>query len=735
MKIQSVHIRNYRKLKNCHIDFGEKETVFVAANNSGKTSAISAIVWFLRNTDRFTLKEFTATNWASINEIGEKWLEHDSVDEALLSSHQWDNIVPSMDVWINVEDGEQYRVNHLIPSLSSWDGKKVGVRGQYEPKDVTKLYTVYKEAKMKAKTLEDTKEWEKAGSPELYPKNLCDFLGKGSNLREYFDVKYYIIDPALDPDNEDEVQTTPDYEIGKNPFDGLIKVDTILASRDFSDPEGQTDSDIDTLSKQFQQYYKSSGQENEELTCEGLKLLGGIVTANKTYDEKLQKTFEVPVGELRNINYPGFQNPEIKIRSKIQIEEAIKHDSAVQFAIQGMEELVLPEKYNGLGYRNLISIYLKLIDFREKWLKALSDGENIEPIHIVFVEEPEAHLHAQAQQVFVKKAFEALCNNELIKNHPWLNTQLVLSTHSNHVVNELDLNCMRYFKRVIDDNDNKIPISKVVNLSSTFGTNEEETKQFVTRYIRLTHCDIFFSDAVVLVEGPAEKILVPSFLAKAGLDSYYISVIEVNGRHAHSFRKLIEKIGIATLIVTDIDATETKVGEDGKERHPSVLTAKGNGYKTGNPSIKSWLSGKEQIDDLLALDEKEKLVNNVRIAFQTPVNVQWDKNKEDLTEVCPYTFEDALIFTNLELFRQEGLKKMGAITTIANLLKHSDSADELQNKIFEKLESKSGFQKADFAISLLYKDDFADLIAPVYIQEGLEWMKSYLDSNGNKNGE
>ena len=735
MKIQSVHIRNYRKLKNCHIDFGEKETVFVGANNSGKTSAISAIVWFLKNTDRFTLKEFTATNWASINKIGDKWLEHDSVDEALLSSHQWDNIVPSMDVWINVEDGEQYRVNHLIPSLSSWDGKKVGVRGQYEPKDVTKLYTVYKEAKMKAKTLEGTEEWKKAGSPELYPKNLCDFLGKGSNLREYFDVKYYIIDPALDPDNEDEVQITPDNEIGNNPLDGLIKVDTILASRDFSDPEGQTDSDIDTLSKQFQQYYKSSGQENEELTCEGLKLLVGIITANKTYDEKLQKTFEVPVGELRNINYPGFQNPEIKIRSKIQIEEAIKHDSAVQFSIQGMEELVLPEKYNGLGYRNLISIYLKLIDFREKWLKALTDGENIEPIHIVFVEEPEAHLHAQAQRVFVKKAFEALCNNELIKKHPWLKTQLVLSTHSNHVVNELDLNCMRYFKRVIDGNDNKIPISKVVNLSSTFGKNEEETKQFVTRYIRLTHCDIFFSDAVVLVEGPAEKILVPSFLVKAGLDSYYISVIEVNGRHAHSFRKLIEKIGIATLIVTDIDATETKVGEDGKERHPSVLTAKGKGYKTGNPSIKSWLSGKEQIDDLLVLDGKEKLVNNVRIAFQTPVNVKWDKNKDDLTEVFPYTFEDALIFTNLELFRQEGLKKMGAITTIANLLRHSDSANELQNKIFENLESKSGFQKADFAISLLYKDDFADLIAPVYIQEGLEWMKSYLDSNGNKNGE
>ena len=600
MKIQSVHIRNYRKLKNCHIDFGEKETVLVGANNSGKTSAISAIVGFLKNTDRFTLKEFTATNWALINEIGEKWLENDSVDEALLSSHQWDTIVPSMDVWINVEDGEQYRVNHLIPSLSTWDGKKVGVRGQYGPKDVKKLYTAYKEAKTKANILESTEEWKKAGYPELYPRNLCDFLGKGLNLKEYFNVKYYIIDPALDPIEEDKVQETPDHELDSNPFESLIRVDTILASRDFSDPGGQSDSDIDTLSKQFQQYYKSCGLEDEELTSEGLNLLGGIAIANKTYDEKLRKTFEMPVGELKNINYPGFQNPEIKIRSKIQIEEAIKHDSAVQFAIQGMEQLVLPEKYNGLGYRNLISIYMKLIDFREKWLRTFSDGENIEPIHIVFVEEPEAHLHAQAQQVFVRKAFEALCNNELIKEHPWLNTQLVLSTHSNHIVNELDLNCMRYFRRVIGDS--KIPISKVVNLSSTFGKDEEETKQFVTRYIRLTHCDIFFSDAVILVEGPAEKILVPNFLTKAGLDSYYISVIEINGRHAHSFRKLIEKIGIATLIITDIDAAETKIGKDGKKHLSSVITPKGKGYKTSNPSIKNWLPEKEKIDDLLVLD-------------------------------------------------------------------------------------------------------------------------------------
>lgn len=724
MKIHSIHIKNFRKLKNCHIDFGEKETVFVGANNSGKTSAISAIVWFLKNNEKFTLKEFTATNWALIDRLGDQWLAKDPVDDTLLDSHQWDDIVPSLDIWIDVADGEQYRVNHLIPSLSTWDGKVVGVRCQYVPKDVKKLYVDYKDAKGKAAALQSTEEWQKASSPDLFPKNLCDFLAKGSNLRDYFEVKYYIIDFAIEPTDEDMVQVTPNNDLEKNPLEELIRVDTILASRDFSDPEGQSDSDIDTLSKQFQKYYSNSISEEEVLMPEDLELVSGIAKANETYDAKLTKTFEMPVEELKNINYPGFQNPEIKIRSKIQIEEAIKHESAVQFAIQGMAELALPEKYNGLGYRNLISIYLKLMDFREKWLKVLSEGKNIEPIHLVFVEEPEAHLHAQAQQVFVKKAFDALCNNQIIKDNAWLNTQLVLSTHSNHVVNELGLNCMRYFKRVMD---NKIPISNVINLSGAFGT-DDETEQFVTRYIRLTHCDIFFADAIILVEGPAEKILVPSFLTKADLDSYYVSVIEVNGRHAHSFRSLIDKIGIPTLIVTDIDATKTTV-DDGKEKQESVITAKGMGYKTGNPTIQNWLPSKNLIDDLMALDRDGKTVDNTRIAFQTPISVKWNKEYEEYTEICPYTFEDALIFTNLELFRKEELKKMGTITTIANLLKKSCSAEDLQKLIFDKLESKSGFKKADFAISLLYKDDFNDLIAPAYIQEGLEWMKKCLDSN------
>lgn len=732
MNIESIHIRNFRKLKNCHIDFDDNQTIFVGANNSGKTSAISAIVWFLGKKKKFTVREFTATNWSKINDIGTKWIAKDTADESLFNPHLWDDVVPSMDIWISVNDGEQYRVNHLIPSLSTWEGKIVGVRCQYTVKDTKVLFEGYKKAKDKAKALENTKDWESARKPELYPQSLHDFLAKGSNLQEYFDIKYFILDSTKKSKIADETQSTPNLSVDDDPLKELVKVDVISASREFSDTEGNSDNDIDTLSMQFQQYYKNTNQEGAELLPGELGFVKSIEEANRAYDEKLSKAFAKPVDELKGINYPGFQNPAISVHSIIDLGQAISHESAVQFAIQGNPDLRLPEKYNGLGFRNLISMYLRLIDFRDKWLAKINDGKGAEPIHLVFVEEPEAHLHAQAQQVFVRKALDALCKSDVLKSNLCLRTQLVLSTHSNHIVNELDLNCMRYFRREMDTKD-KIPITKVVNMSNTFGT-DDDTRRFVTRYIRLTHCDLMFADAVILVEGPAEKILIPSFLTKAGLDAYYISVIEVNGRHAHSFRSIIERVGIPTLVITDIDAQGKTVDDDGHEHWSAVMTAKGKGYKTGNPSIKNWLKDKETIEDLLALASEEKVVGNVRLAYQTPVNVKWDSIGDDLTEICPYTFEDALIMTNLGFFRNEKLKRMGAITTISKLLKESSSAIDLQTKIVNELVAKGRFSKAEFANSLLHTKEFEALTPPAYISDGLKWLKECLDGNGVDNG-
>ena len=48
MNIKFIDILNFRKLKKCRIDLSPKETLFVGANNSGKTSAMDALIYSLK---------------------------------------------------------------------------------------------------------------------------------------------------------------------------------------------------------------------------------------------------------------------------------------------------------------------------------------------------------------------------------------------------------------------------------------------------------------------------------------------------------------------------------------------------------------------------------------------------------------------------------------------------------------------------------------------------------------
>ena len=745
MRIDHIHIRNFRKLKNCRIDFNKDQTIFVGANNSGKTSAMSAIIWFLKDQNRFTTREFTLTNWRDINELANSWLavndEMENREEllaSLLSPEQWDNHVPSLDLWINVDEREAYMVYKLIPSLE-WKKDLVGVRLRFEPKDIKKLYADFRTASLKVKEIKESPQYKDANNVDLFPKNMWDFLNRRGNLNKYFEIKYYVLDSQnIDYENPDcNVQATPSISLENNPLVSLIKIDSIEAFREFSDPEGRNDNDIDTLSRQLQSYYKSNFEDETQIDLDDLKLLGEMKRATETYDEKLDRSFKAPIAELNNINYPGFQNPEIHVKSHVNIVDSITHESSVQFTVQGDAELSLPEKYNGLGLRNLISIYLKMVQFREQWTNLYRIDKaginHIEPIHLVFIEEPEAHLHAQAQQVFIRKAMDALTNdstNEILRNNKDLTTQLVVSTHSNHIVNEVDMCHLRYFKRIIDDNI-KIPVSEVVNLSRTFG-DDNDTKRFVTRYIRLTHCDIFFADAIILVEGAAERILMPKFIRDENMDNFYISVIEINGSHAHRFDSLTQKLGIPTLIITDIDAQEGRL-EKGELKWKSAIPQKNKKQITNNDTIKHWLKI-ESIDMLLELPFPNKQRGNICISYQTPISVNWtDQKKEDeLYEVHPYTFEDSLVFTNIKLFQSdEKMAKMGVITTFYNYLKKAISLEDFHEKMFSCLEKRKNV-KASFATDILCTEQFDKIQAPSYIKEGLIWLQKCLNNKIRK---
>lgn len=718
MQIHRVHIGNFRRLKNCTIDFGVNQTILVGANNSGKTSAIQAMLRFLKNPKDFSCKDFTITNWKEIDSIFESIIniEQEKREDITLKSIR-DNL-PVMDVWIKVPESEVYLLKSLFPSLT-WDSEFLGARILYAPKDIKELFADYEVAFKKAQTIKTKPEHK---SIEVFPKSLFDFLNANDsqNLKKYFGLKYFVLDIDKESEGPDAFQPYPDVELDSNPFDGIIRIDSIEAHREFSDPEGKRD-EHDTLSKQLQEYYKNNISPEDDVDEKNLQILGAIQSANKELDKNLKEGFAERINELKQINYPGFLNPAIEIHSYIDPSLTITHESAVQFAVEDNPDLKLPEKYNGLGYRNLISMYFRLIQFREEWIdykhrETEDDLTAPERIHIVFIEEPEAHLHAQAQQVFIKKAFEALINAKFLKEHKEFKTQLILSTHSNHIVNEVDLNDLRYFYRYKTE-ENEIPLSNVINLSETFG-DQDETKRFVTRYLKLTHCDIFFADGVILVEGAGERILMPHFLKKEGLDKNYISIIEINGSHAHRFKELIEKLNVFTLVVTDIDA-EIKDADGSCHKG---RTQKGKGQETNNDTLKNWLPKESDIDNLLDLSPEKKISGNVRVAYQEGINIVFKEGEAQVTSY-PYTFEDALALTNIELFRKA--KNPKAMVKKFQEALNKNNIDKCVEEMFNALKPS---YKAPFAIELLYSDQFDDIKTPQYIKDGLEWLNTKLAS-------
>lgn len=361
---------------------------------------------------------------------------------------------------------------------------------------------------------------------------------------------------------------------------------------------------------------------------------------------------------------------------------------------------------NSLGYNNILYLATVLAE-----LEGLKKEETF--LKILLIEEPEAHLHAQVQQVFIKKAYEILRNHTNLKNSKIFATQLIVSTHSSHIAHEIDFKCLRYFRKTTYECGYNLPCATVVNLSQTFGT-EVETEKFVTRYLKLTHCDLLFADAAILVEGPAEKILIPDFIKQNYplLDSKYITLLEIGGSHAHRFKALIDNLKIITLIVTDVDSKDG----NNKKKQPERNTT----YKTGNNSLKTWIPQKENLIELLDLKDEEKISENslVRIAYQYPFNVEFIAGQSK--EFIPYTFEDALVFSNMEIFKNWSNAK-GLIKKMQEAL-NKTTIEEASTTIFDALEDG---KKAEMALELLFIDD--TLTPPQYIADGLKWMQDKLN--------
>ncbi|MEA3642427.1 MAG: AAA family ATPase, partial [Lamprobacter sp.] len=260
MHIEFVEIANFRKLLSTRIDLSTSTTLFVGANNSGKTSAMLAMRRFLSpRRCPFEIHDFTLCHWPAINALGNSWLVARGAGDVIdLVVEPWASVLPTLDLWLNVDSGEMHYVRDLIPTLD-WEGGRLGVRLCYEPKDLDALYKDFVGALSDAEAMKsaaiDAAAAEHPGadpSPDpakltIWPENLVDFLSK--RLSTHFKIRAYSLDPAK-LEVPDKSQARPQalpatsLPIEGDPLNGLIRVHDIPAQRGFGEEQsGQNDED------------------------------------------------------------------------------------------------------------------------------------------------------------------------------------------------------------------------------------------------------------------------------------------------------------------------------------------------------------------------------------------------------------------------------------------------------------------------------------------------------------
>ncbi len=734
MHIEFFEIGNYRKLKLVHIDVSTESTIFVGANNSGKTSAMVCLSQFLIHyKDGLDINDFTISCIPTIIKIGLAWEElyaNDAPPPEDIS--EWSDILPFIDVWLNVERNEIHHASHLLPSLD-WEGGIVGVRLQFEPKNILELFEAYTSSRTEAQKITEVKLW---------PKNLYDFLIK--KLNTYFLIRAYVLDPDKYSRPKNGAITPQPLSknaepLDSNPFKGLIRIDKIDAHRGLSNlsESGKLSANSrGKLSEQLQAYYKDHLDPTDAPDPKDISALKAVNEAEGEFNEKLHDSFSDRFNELSKLGYPGITDPQLSIKTKLTPIEGLSHPSALQYKVldKGEESLLLPEHYNGLGYQNLISMAFKLMSFRDAWMREgkankrqqnrLEDSNRIEPLHLVLIEEPEAHLHVQVEQVFIRKSYSILRNHKDLQNNTKLHSQLILSTHSSDITHECDFSTLRYFRRERASTHDEISTADVINLSDMFG-NLDATQRFVKRYLKSTHCDLFFADAAILVEGTAERILLPHFIQNEfpNLTQNYLTILEIGGSHAHKLRPLIEKLRLTTVIITDIDAMDTDSKSKQPERDSQLFTR--------NMSLKEWTPKIKSLDELLDLDHAKRITKvtpsfSIYAAYQCPIIVEFKGNSE---EAISNTFEDSLVYQNIEFFSNISGKTTGLLKKFNKIIKDSKDFKELAANVYAAL--KDG-EKAEFALDLLDIEELEKLSPPKYIHDSLKWLDEELNLSSEK---
>ncbi|WP_274364849.1 ATP-dependent nuclease [Paenibacillus thermotolerans] len=378
-------------------------------------------------------------------------------------------------------------------------------------------------------------------------------------------------------------------------------------------------------------------------------------------------------------------------------------------------DLTIPENQFGLGYTNLMMIIADLIDYMEKYPENSFNSK----VNLISIEEPETFMHPQMQELFIKNINETIAS--LLKNkNKNVNSQLIITTHSSHILNS-KIHSGNTFNNInyVTLNNN---YTNVINLhddiiipkSEANEYRRENDLKFLKKHIKYKVSELFFSDAIVFVEGVTEETLLKFYIDKDyNLNKYYISIFNIDGAHGLVYHDLIKLLRVPTLIITDLDIQRT---ESEKNDFKQISDIK---YRTTtNETIKKYNNDSNKLEDLPEKIESD----NMYITFQG-----------EIEGYCATSFEEAFILTN---FQNELLNSV-LEKVKPNIYKEIVGEDKNFIKIKEKsfkLQRKLSNNKSDFANELLYKfitenDDSRIPTLPKYIQNGVTWLKNTLEGD------
>jgi len=663
MFIKEIQIKNFRLLRETSLSLEKESTVIVGRNNSGKTSLTEIFRRFFQNETKFKFEDFSLASMSMFDEAL----------KAKLSGKNESNIrelLPSIDLILKIE---------YIDNKDAYGALSEFIIDLDENQTEAIIKISYQLTAGKVEALFN-------GLTEENKDTIYSVLKTG--LHNLYSTIIYAIDPT-NPANIKIINSQSKL------FD-LLRIDFINAQRGLDDV---TQSEKDLLGKILSNIFKSASSHfaQEDMKVKSQEIENSVKKLQDEIDTDLKGKINELIPMLELFGYPGLFDPKISAEPTIDIKTILDANTKIKYEQQN--GITLPETYNGLGSRNLIYIMFKLYEFFRDYQANVPSVEN----HIIFIEEPEAHLHPQMQEVFIRQIAEVANKFSTILNggKKWP-IQFVVTTHSTHIANEAKFDSIRYFYT----KENTFNETQIKDLHAEFNSEENrEDKEFIHKYLTLTKCDLYFADKAILFEGPTERILMPEFKRKVdrkhgtNLLKQYISSVEIGGAYAHHFYKFLDFLELKSLIITDLDSTKL----EGGRYHAYPVNQSSH---TSNVGLKKWFNTLVEnipLADITSKTDNAKINNFRRIAFEIP---------EDRDSACGRSFEDAFVIVNKDMF---GLA--------------ANTNKELEDLAFEKAKDyvKS---KANYAIEIAISS--IDWKTPKYIEEGLIWLSTDIEKEEDK---